>query len=125
MMELCDTLNTDWLVPAFLANEYAPEGTALAPVMEILCVDLRYPAATVPSATGLIAQASGNSMYYYTSTAGTFMGVSPRVAPAAQVQLAITGGTAVFGDADAVHRVRAAGLPTASWQDHRQGIVVL
>jgi hypothetical protein len=73
------SLTQPWLVPAFLAESQTnSEGVTLTPVMEVLCVNLRYPATSMAASESLPISIRLNSAPAFLSTPfGSFSGVQP------------------------------------------------
>jgi hypothetical protein len=93
------TLNSDWVVPAFLADEYAPQGTALSPAMQVLCVGLRYPTSPMPCVIDATAKVTSGELVFYTTLSAYFSGVSvPPPVSDVIVKRVAAGGYANHGD---------------------------
>jgi hypothetical protein len=70
------TLDADWTLPAFLGNTKSnSNGDTLSPTIEILCVDLRYPALGTVSASDMIMSASIPSTELFSTSSASFSGV--------------------------------------------------
>jgi hypothetical protein len=92
------TLTSEWVIPAFLADEQKAGSITLTPVLEVLCVRLRYPTHTMTPVSGLDMSVSDMEVTYLKTDQASFSGIA---AGEASIVRAVAGGSAIYSD-DAV-----------------------
>jgi hypothetical protein len=94
-------LEDSWLLPSFLDDMQMDNSTVLSPAIEILCVDLYYPHASMSAATALPMRAVGENSVYFSTSLATFGGVQPvSTSYGVNVKRVLAGGFANTGDLD-------------------------
>jgi hypothetical protein len=91
------TLSSDWAIPAFLDNTQTDGGVTLTPVIELLCVEMRYPGDTITATSASDITMSTSTLDILNVPTASFSGVT--TAEPATKRLA-AGGYVLYGDVD-------------------------